>query len=197
MPNVEALKQAVIRLCPDITDADFEVFIPAVKLLSLQKEDYFYRPNEVHKYIGFVNSGLVRCFYIDEKGDEKNTRFVFAHDYAVDYTSFLEQKGTPSAIKALEPTELILIPHAVFYGAVQQSRNWERFGRMIAEEIFQRTQRRLESLVQKSPEQRYLDLLNDRPDIIHRITLYHLASYLGIERESLSRIRNRMAKRRM
>ncbi|MEZ4850548.1 MAG: Crp/Fnr family transcriptional regulator, partial [Bacteroidia bacterium] len=77
--------------------------------------------------------------------------------------------------------------------AYDQSKNWERFGRIIAESAYAIATNRFESFLFLSARERYLQMLHDYPRFIHRIPLYHLASYLGIERESLSRIRKELA----
>jgi len=197
MRQLEALKTAVRQLCPEITEEEFSQFDPYFQIREIKKGEYFYAHGEVHKQIGFVNKGALRCFYVDENGEVKNTRFIFEHDYAVDYNSFLNQQKSAGAIIALEHTELVLISHNGFYNALKESANWAQFGRKIADHVFQRTQHKLDSHLQKTPEQRYIDLLKKRPELIERVPLYHLASYLGIKRESLSRIRNRIARLRM
>jgi CRP/FNR family transcriptional regulator len=70
---------------------------------------------------------------------------------------------------------------------------WERFGRMIAEQSYKLTTQRVESFLFLDGEQRYIDLLKNQSHILDRIPLYHIASYLGLERESLSRLRKKIA----
>lgn len=74
----------------------------------------------------------------------------------------------------------------------QKSHQWERFGRLLAQEAFNLLINRTESFLFKTPEERYLDLIKHHPDIINSIPLYHISSYLGIQGPSLSRIRKRM-----
>ena len=82
---------------------------------------------------------------------------------------------------------------ALYLEAYKSSQNWERFGRMMAEESFKMVTRRVESFMFMTGEQRYLQLLENQPEIFQKLPLYHIASYLGLERESLSRIRKKMA----
>jgi len=77
--------------------------------------------------------------------------------------------------------------------ACGEDRIMERFGRIIAESAYAVATNRFESFLFLSAKERYLQMLNDYPKFIQRIPLYHLASYLGIERESLSRIRKDVA----
>ncbi|HLL93669.1 MAG TPA: hypothetical protein VK404_01735, partial [Spirosoma sp.] len=73
---------------------------------------------------------------------------------------------------------------------------FERFGRLVAENVVIGSQRRTASLLFDSPEERYLKLITERPKVVERIPLHHIASYLGIQPESLSRIRKRLANNR-
>ena len=79
--------------------------------------------------------------------------------------------------------------------AYDQSHNWERFGRLISEQSYKLINQRVESFLFLNGEQRYLDLLKNQPYIFDRIPLYYIASYLGIERESLSRLRKKIARK--
>lgn len=77
--------------------------------------------------------------------------------------------------------------------AYEKSKNWERFGRIIAESAYATATNRFESFLFLSAKERYLQMMKDYPLFLQRIPLYHLASYLGVERESLSRIRKEIA----
>ena len=194
---MESLKIAVQNLCPEIEEKDFDLFIPHLKLCSLVKGSMLYPEGTIHGNIAFVCSGLLRCFYWDEKGEFKNTRFIAENDYAVDYTSFLEQTPSKANLVALEDSVLILISRESFYNAAACSMKWEKFARMMAEQVLRRIQKKLDSHLGKTPEQRYLEIITERPEVACRVPLYHLASYLGIKRESLSRIRKRISKLRL
>jgi hypothetical protein len=75
----------------------------------------------------------------------------------------------------------------------QRSHKWETFGRLVAQTAFNIATERAESFLFKTPEQRYLDLINRHPDIFNQVPLYHISSYLGIQPPSLSRIRKRLS----
>ncbi|WP_218127825.1 Crp/Fnr family transcriptional regulator [Niabella drilacis] len=75
----------------------------------------------------------------------------------------------------------------------QHSHAWERFGRLLAQQAFNIVNERTESFLFKTPEERYLDLIEHHPDIFNNVPLYHISSYLGIQGPSLSRIRKRLS----
>ncbi|GAA4326343.1 Crp/Fnr family transcriptional regulator [Mucilaginibacter gynuensis] len=195
--DLKTLKSAVRNLCPEIDEDDFSIFASHLKIVVLPKGAFFYREGEIHNEIAFISSGILRCFYWNDKGDFKNTRFIAENDYAVDYESLMDQKPSQLNFVALEDSSLVLISRADFYNAAAVSKKWEKFARKMAEHVLRRTQKKLTSHLIKTPEQRYIDFIRERPAMADRIPLYHLASYLGIERESLSRIRKRISKSRM
>ncbi len=96
--------------------------------------------------------------------------------------------------QALTDASILYINIDDLLSLYKTSHKWERFGRLMAEEAFNLTIERMESFVFKTPEERYLDLIKNHPDIFNNIPLYHISSYLGIQGPSLSRIRKRISK---
>ncbi|MBL4649747.1 MAG: hypothetical protein JKY03_08450 [Aureispira sp.] len=88
---------------------------------------------------------------------------------------------------------MVTLPYRHIQEGYRRYENLERYGRLIAEEILQQKQQRIESFQFYKAEQRYLQFRDENPSLFNRISLTHLASYLGIERPSLSRIRKKLA----
>lgn len=175
-----------------LTEEDCSLFEPFLKTKQLHVKEHSLLEGKVCTEIGFINKGCFRTYYLAD-GKEINTRFVFENDFVVDYDSFLEVKPSRYFIEALENSEIVTFNLQALLNAYDQSRNWERFGRIMAEQSYKLTTSRVESFLFLNGEQRYLDLLKKEPQIFDRIPLYHIASYLGMERESLSRLRKKIA----
>ncbi|MFN8278227.1 MAG: Crp/Fnr family transcriptional regulator [Chitinophagales bacterium] len=175
-----------------LTEKDCSLFEPFLKTKKLKAKDHFLSAGKVCHEIGFINKGCFRTFYLAE-GKEINTHFTFENEFVTDYDSFLQNKPSRYFIQALEDAEFVTFNLSALQNAYNQSQNWERFGRMIAEQSYKLTTQRVESFLFLDGEQRYLDLLKYQPQIFDRIPLYHIASYLGLERESLSRLRKKIA----
>lgn len=181
-----------IRKVTDFSEEECSMFVPYLNRKTLRKGEFLLKEGQKVNEIAFIEKGILRLFYLsDEK--EINNHFFLENDYAVSYLDFL--KGTPSRyyIQALEDCELILFNSQSLQIAYQESKNWERFGRIIAESVYATATNRFESFLFLSAKERYLQMIQDYPLFIKKIPLYHLASYLGIERESLSRIRKEIA----
>ena len=175
-----------------LTEKDCSLFEPFLKTKQLKAKDYFLTEGKICQEIGFVNKGCFRTYYLVD-GKEINTHFTFENEFVTDYDRFLQSKPSRYFIQELEDAEIVTFNLSALQNAYNQSQNWERFGRMIAEQYYKLTTQRVESFLFLDGEQRYLDLLKNQPHIFNRIPLYHIASYLGLERESLSRLRKKVA----
>jgi CRP/FNR family transcriptional regulator len=183
-----------IRKITDFSEAECAMFIPNLQYKSIKKGEYLLEEGQIVREIAFVEKGVLRMFYLSD-GKEINNHFFLDDDYAVSYLDFLKARASRYYIQALEDCELITFGAKSLASAYDESKNWERFGRIIAESAYAVATNRFESFLFLSAKERYLQMLNDYPNFIDRIPLYHLASYLGIERESLSRIRKEIGRK--
>lgn len=157
------------------------------------KGEFFNKYKSVCSYMGFVVSGIFRAFYVSSaNGEEKNVFFFSDNQIVVAYRSFLHRKPCSYFIEAMTDAEVFYIHYDDLMKLYEQSHEWERFGRFVAEKLFNMAMMRTENFMFLSPEQRYRNLISEHPNIFNAIPLYHIASYLGIKGPSLSRIRKRM-----
>ena len=177
-----------IRKITDFSEDECAIFIPYLKRKTLKKGEFFLKEGKISNEIAFIEKGILRLFYLSE-GKEINNYFFLENDYAVSYLDFLKNRASRYYIQALEDCELFTFNAQSLQIAYDNSKNWERFGRIIAESVYAIATNRFESFLFLSAKERYLQMIKDYPRFIERIPLYHIASYLGIERESLSRIR--------
>lgn len=185
---------ASIRLiCPLLTDAELQGFASKLSFRELKKKELFVQAGKTQKAIGFITSGLVRSFYIDNEGIERTIGFYQEGDYATHYAAFLTQQPSHYSIQCLEPTSMALLAFADMQDIYNELPGFERYGRLVAEEILKRQQARIESFVFQTAEERYLDFIQQHAGLFNRVSLSHLCSYLGIERQTLTRIRQRLA----
>jgi len=164
-----------------------EIAVPA----AVPKNGTLQEPGQVCGAVAFILKGLFRLYYADADGHEVNARFATENQFIVDYHSFLSQQPARYTCQALEPAEVLLLPYAGVQRLYQQSPAWDRFGRLMAETVYRQVMERVEALQFLSPEQRYAQVLATRPPWLARISQRQLASYLGVQPESLSRIRRR------
>jgi len=185
--------QSVRSVDPGLTDAELEAFASRVTTQELKKKEFFLHSGKVQKAIGFISTGLVRSFFIDDEGNERTIGFYAEGDYATHYPAFIVQKPSRYSIQCLEETTFVCLSYADMQSIYRQSPAFERYGRLVAEEILKRQQARIESFIFQTAEERYLDFVNGRPGLFNRVSLSQLCSYLGIERQTLTRIRQKLA----
>ncbi|GAB3760152.1 Crp/Fnr family transcriptional regulator [Spirosoma pomorum] len=163
---------------------------------TIAKHDFFNFSNSVCRQVGFILKGIFRVYYVDPKTSlEHNLYFIQEHTFLTSLMSLLMQTTCPYLIEAIEDAELLVIDKDNLQQLYRDSHGWERFGRLLAEQYFLFNQSRAESLLMQTAEERYVDLLTNYPDILNRVSLGHISSYLGVKGPSLSRIRAQLARR--
>ncbi len=182
-----------IRKITDFSEDECTMFVSHITKKIIKKGDFLLQEGQRVNEIAFVEKGALRFYYLSDK-KEINNHFFLENDYAVSYLDFLRGTTSRYYIQALEDCELYTFNSQSLQKAYDASKNWERFGRIIAESVYATATNRFESFLFLSAKERYLQMLKDYPKFAQRIPMYHLASYLGIERESLSRIRKEIYK---
>lgn len=161
-----------------------------------KKGDVYNKQRSVCQYMGFVLQGVFRSYIIDGKsGEEKNVFLYSANGFVVTFKSFVNQLPCDYHTQAVTDAAVVQIHFTELMKLYKQSHEWATFGRLLAQEAFNVVMTRIEGFMFKTPEERYLDLINQHPDIFNAVPLYHISSYLGIQGPSLSRIRKRILKK--
>ncbi|MGM9512355.1 Crp/Fnr family transcriptional regulator [Larkinella sp. GY13] len=143
----------------------------------------------------FVLAGLVRQYSLVD-GDEKTLGFFGADQWVISLNTTAEVKPAVQYWVCEEDSTLVVGNDESARELFQKHPRLETVARMVLERTFQDYQQAMIAHVLATPEQRYLRLLETRPDLIRRIPQYQLASYIGVAPESLSRIRKRLSNRR-
>ena len=162
---------------------------------EFDKSEFVFKCGEVQKELGFVCHGLARKYYIDDKGNKITIGFIKEKEYVTDYPSFIRQIRTKYYMECLEPSVIVGLSYENLQGAYKKYKDSEMYGRLIAEQILIRKTDRVESFLFETAEERYLNFVNQNQEIINRISLTHLSTFLGIKRQSLTRIRSKLAKK--
>lgn len=176
-----------------LTSEEIGFFEAELKVTSYSKKAFYLKKGEVQKAIGFISEGLIRRYYINQKGNEITTGFNKENEYITDYPAFIRQKPTKYFMQCLEPTTVVSLPYVVIQGSYEKFDKGQRYGRLMAEQTLTILNDRIEGFLFNTAEERYLSFIKENPDLINRISLTHLSSFLGIERQSLSRIRKKIA----
>jgi CRP/FNR family transcriptional regulator, anaerobic regulatory protein len=160
-------------------------------LKKLKRKEFLCQEGQVCHSVAFINQGCLRYFYLTD-GEEKTGQFFFENAWYTDYESFLTGEPSKQNIQALEPSELLILSKTVLHELYETLPKFERFGRIMAENAYLGSRKNNVSYLTLSPEERYQQLIRERPKLLERVSLKYIASYLGIKPESLSRIRKRL-----
>jgi len=199
MPTA-APPEALLRLRQHIaqfvalSDDDWGLLLPHVRLVALKKHGLFAQEGRVANEVAFVLEGMFRQFYTKD-GEERTTYFFFENHLLSAYMSCLTGRPSLVTIEALSEARYLSFPYAVLAGLFEQRMAWQKFGRRVAEYLGLGLEERMVSLLLLSPEERYRDLLGGhKKKILERVPQHYIANYLGITPVSLSRIRNRITR---
>lgn len=187
-----ALYEAVTRVVP-LSEEDKQTIELLFHKKEIAKNEYFLKEGQVCKHAAFILKGLMR-FFINLNGEEKNYAFRQENKFVSNYPSFIPQTPSLQNIQALEDCEILTISYQDLQQFYLQVNMGERFGRLMIENMFIEILKELNSFYTDTAEQRYEKFLSSYPDLQQRIPQYHIASYVGVKPQSLSRIRKRMLK---
>lgn len=164
-------------------------FIPK----KLRRKQYLLQEGEVCQYAAFVEKGLLRSYSIDKKGNEHILQFAMEDWWISDLYSFFSGDPSSYMIDALEDAELLLIKRDRYEELLQALPAMERYFRLLLQNNLIATQRRLNDKLSLSAEDLYRTMIESCDSIPQRVPQHMIASFLGITRETLSRIRKQMA----
>lgn len=160
------------------------------KLKKLSKKEYLLKAGHVCRDICFVKQGLIRCFY--EKDDHQICSwFMKEGDVISSVESFFYQKESYESIQAIEDSELYCLEHPQLERIYRAYPEFNFVSRVLLQKYYTLSEQRLYSLRMQRAADRYRYLLEHHPDLILRVPTQDLASYLGIRRETLTRLKRR------
>jgi CRP-like cAMP-binding protein len=192
MTEIEILKQA-LKSFANLGEDDFNLSLSYWREKKFKKGEFFNEYQHISRHLGFVIDGVFRGYLIETPdANEKNVFLMSKNQIVCAYKSLMTQTPCNYTWQALVNSKILCIHVDHLTLLYQQSHPWEHFGRLVAEYAFNIVLDRAESFLYKTPEERYLKLIEQHPDIFETIPLYHISSYLGIEAPSLSRIRKRL-----
>lgn len=188
---VANFKKFIKQIIP-ISEADFEQSMVYFQEVKLIKGEYFVKENTICRHIAFINKGILRIFYLNNNAEDTTSCFCTANGFSTSYRSFLLQEKSLLAIQALEDTDLLVINFQNLQKLYLEIPVWQQVGRILAEKEYLHMEKYAAILNNETAKEKYLRMLSEQPEIIQKATVEHIASYLGITRRTLSRIRKEL-----
>ncbi len=187
--NIEQIFKSIEKNYTPLTKeckADLE---KCSKLLCLEKETTLVKEGQFADKTYFIVSGCARAYYLKD-GKDITDWFAFEHDFICSINSFFQNIPSPHFIEVLEPSVLLEISRDNMVSLSDKHLSFDRLGKEVITKTMLQLQQRIVSIQFETAQQKYENLLKTEPNITQRVALTHIASFLGISLETLSRIRN-------
>jgi CRP-like cAMP-binding protein len=160
------------------------------KQIQLPKKTLLLTQSKVCDKAYFIENGMARAFYYNEKDHEVTSWFMKENDFILSVNSFYAQKPSYESIELIEDSVLTSIGYKELHAMYRDFKEFNYFGRVLTEYYYTLSEERTFSLRLHSVQARYETLLKTHPEIFKRAPLKHIASYLGMSPETLSRLRS-------
>jgi CRP-like cAMP-binding protein len=162
---------------------------------KFRKRQYFLQEGEICKYTSFIIRGAMRQYVVDEKGEEHIINLFIENWWASDRESLLNQTPSKYFIDAWEETEVLRVTKTDLTYLVDNIPTLTEWIRKLDANFAIASQNRISAAISLPAEERYYDLERTHPEFLQRFPQHIIASYLGVNRETLSRIRSRAVKK--
>jgi CRP-like cAMP-binding protein len=172
-----------------LTAEEAELSMSSYQPMELKAGSYFLKEDQVSDKIGFVQSGVLRTFFLDNDANEITTGFHTAGSLVISFDSFNNRVPSTENIIAITDSKLMYISYDKQQQLYKQIPVWNRICRDLADHLSQEMCARSVQFQTLTARQRYLQFCQENPDVIQQVPLKHIASYLGMDIATLSRIR--------
>ena len=167
-----------------------------IEILHFEKGDMIHHMGDICHRLLFIDEGIVRSFHIDENGKDTTWHIHFSDTnanmdnlYVVDYASFINKIPSQLSFEVIEDCRLYSISYEDVHFLYALGKKYERYGRKMSEMAYTAAHNKLLSHWTQSAEIRYRHFLEETPFLLEKVPQYHIASYLGITPQSLSRLK--------
>lgn len=187
---MKEIKKFIDHIYP-MCNADWDFFSSKLQKETVKKNSTLIKVGMIENYLSFISEGIVR-FYIPKEETDLTFGFLFENEFVTAYDSFITQTPSHYQIETLSNTTLWRISFKDLQEVYKKTESGNFIGRRMAENMFLIKSKREISLLNKTAEERYLNLFSERPELIKQIPLKYIASYIGVTPQALSRIRKRI-----
>jgi len=158
-------------------------------IAQVKKKTVLLSAGESSNAIYFIVSGAARVYYLDKDGKQTNTWFLFENELLISVYGFFTGQPSFEYIETMEDTTLVVVKKEKLDEIYRKFMEFNLIGRKLTEYYYIRNELQTNELRMLSAKERYENLLKRNPQLFQRVSLGHIASYLGISQETLSRIR--------
>jgi CRP-like cAMP-binding protein len=176
----------------ELSEEEEQILLSGIKTRRYLKGQYILQQGDVCSISAFMLKGCTKTFYLDDQGQEHVIMFSIEDWWTSDLASFTTQTPSDFNVQCLENTEVVLFPFETHDQLLEEVPILERFFRKIIERALVASQKRVVRNLSMSARDRYLHFRKQYPLIEQRVPQYLIASYLGITKEFLSKIKSQL-----
>jgi len=176
----------------DLEPEDFDEIFQYTKEITLRPKDVFIDLGSKNTNVGFIVKGLIRAYFIDEKGEEKTVLLRLENQFIASHEVIILNKPSRFIYEAVENTILVSVDYNVLKRLINSKPKLEQIKNDFLLMMLSESLTRMEEFILLSPEQRYLKIINSNPGLLNRVPDKYIANLIGITAVSLSRIRKRI-----
>lgn len=176
----------------DLTPNEINILLENIVHRKYLKGQYIVQQGDICRFESFVTKGCLKTFYTDNEGQEHIVLFAIENWWTADLGSFLTQKPADYNVQCIENTEVIQFSFEKMELLYQKIPKLERFFRIIIQKAFVASEKRIVRSFSLPAKERYIEFKNTYPQIEQRVPQYMIASYLGITKEFLSKIKSQI-----
>lgn len=180
-----------LRKYVTLNEEDILLISNHTKILKPQKKEFLLKEGQIAKSNYFVNKGLLRMFFINNKGVEQVTQFALENWWLSDYMSFSMQQPASFYIQAVENSEIVAFDFEKQEELFEKLPQLEKYFRIMMQRAYAASQMRFKYFYDNTKEENYRQFVSLFPEFVQRIPQYMLASYLGLTPEYLSELRKK------
>ena len=178
-----------------VSDKDCARLIQLFEPLEVKKNEHLFRSGEIARHVYFIDKGCLRQYYINNNGEERTIYFKVEDGWCSELVSFLDNKPTELNLQALEDSKLQIINQKNWIYAVTRIQSFTMGFIRAQQDTNYMLKKRLAEATIETPEEKYLRFIKEEPLLLQRIPLYHIAAYLAMTPETLSRIRKKISEK--
>jgi CRP-like cAMP-binding protein len=175
-----------------IPEGEYDDFRSLWESRSFKRNDFISRGEEVPRFSIFVVKGCVRQYMVSDDGNEHVVYFAEEGHFIGDLAAMRNKIPSKFYLQALEPTELLIISASNWEKASEDFPWWATAHQTGFQKWMAMMQQKMAETISETAESRYMKLLKEKPGLFQRVSQHHIASYLGITPETLSRIRKKL-----
>jgi CRP-like cAMP-binding protein len=184
----------IIKQKISIPDKDIELCLEYFEPVIFPKNRIIEHESKIPKYLYFVVSGYMRLFHYNDNGDEITSHINCPPGFITSYFNFINQTKATENLECITECELLRITKKNLDLITSESDAIKDFSILVFQQSISYNENRSKELATLTAEQRYQKLIDNYPHIIHNVPLQYIASFLGMNSKSLSRIRRQMIK---